>query len=335
MCQSVAKPSGLEYSHIGDTVTRFLSVTSRSRKGVNRAEDMSHDIMNRMLTASRTLAARIERAECDTVLAFARQLAAGGTDVLIHEIGGASAVFAGAGQPINKLAGLGFAAGVDETSLAALERAFDARAADLRVELATLADPAVGIHLTRRGYELVGYENVLGLPLSADIIDGLARAHDADVKGGVLISRAHEDEARTCIETVADGFSCPDQFDGPPPTESFERQAMVDAFSAATATPGMTLYLARRDGAIAGGGATRISNQLAQLAGAATLPAHRRRGVQSALLRARLLDAARQGCDLAIVTTEPGSKSQENVQRAGFALLYSRAVLVRRRTVNC
>ena len=91
----------------------------------------------------------------------------------------------------------------------------------------------------------------------------------------------------------------------------------------------MALYLARRDGAIAGGGSIRISDGLAQLSGAATLPAHRRRGVQSALLRARLLDAARHGCDLAVVTTEPASKSQQNVQRAGFSLLYSRAVLMR------
>ena len=92
----------------------------------------------------------------------------------------------------------------------------------------------------------------------------------------------------------------------------------------------MSLHLARRDGVIAGGGATRIANRLVQPAGAATLPAHRRRGVQSAPLRARLLDAARHGCDLAVVTTEPASKSQENVQRAGFSLLYARAVLIRR-----
>jgi ribosomal protein S18 acetylase RimI-like enzyme len=291
---------------------------------------MSHDIMNRMLTASRSLAARIERAECETVLAFATERRARGIDVLIHEIGGASAVFAGEGQPINKLAGLGFADGVDEASLTALERAFDARSADLRVELATLADPSVGILLTRREYELIGYENVLGLPLSGDIIDSLSHANDADVARGVVVSPAREDETRTWIDTVADGFMHPDQFDGPPPTESFDRQTIVDAFSASTLAAGMASYLVRRDGVIAGGGAIRISNRLAQLAGAATLPAHRRRGVQSALLRARLVDAARQGCDLAIVTTEPASKSQENVQRAGFALLYSRAVLVRR-----
>jgi GNAT superfamily N-acetyltransferase len=87
--------------------------------------------------------------------------------------------------------------------------------------------------------------------------------------------------------------------------------------------------VARRDGAAAGGGSLRIVDGLAQLAGASTLPPHRRRGVQSALMRARLVEAAHAGCDLAVVTTEPASKSQENVQRAGFALLYVRAVLVR------
>ena len=276
------------------------------------------------------MAARIERAECETVLAFAAALRARGRDVLIQEIGGASAVFAGPGQPINKLAGLGFAASVEDDALSTVERAYDARHAELRVELATLADPGVGTLLTRRAYELIGYENVLGLPLGGEIVDRLARAYEADVARGVSVSRPREDETRPWIETVADGFSHPDQRDGPPPTESFARETTVDVLSASSGAAGMRLYLARRDGVVAGGGASRIADRLLQLAGAATLPAHRRRGVQSALLRARLLDAARQGCDLAIVTTEPGSKSQENVQRAGFALLYARAVLVRR-----
>ncbi|MBP7678421.1 MAG: GNAT family N-acetyltransferase, partial [Thermoanaerobaculia bacterium] len=68
---------------------------------------------------------------------------------------------------------------------------------------------------------------------------------------------------------------------------------------------------------------------LAQLCGAATLPDHRRRGIQTALLAERLAAAGRSGCGLAVVTTQPGSKSQENVRRRGFALLYTRAILVR------
>ena len=73
----------------------------------------------------------------------------------------------------------------------------------------------------------------------------------------------------------------------------------------------------------------RIAEGLAQFAGAATAPAHRRRGVQTALLSARLAHAAAVGCDIAVITTVPGSKSQQNAQRQGFDLLYTRADLLK------
>lgn len=284
--------------------------------------------MARMLTATRTMAARIEAAERGTVLDFASLARASGCEVMIHHLAGGAAVFGGPGQPFNKIIGLGFDGTLDEQTLENVERAYDASHAEMRVELATLADPHAGALLTRRGYELAGYENVLGLALDPVTVDALTLAREADAARGVIVSRV-EDETRTWIETVADGFGAPDQFDGPPPTESFDRQTIVDVFTASSGAPGMSLYLARLDGEVAGGGAIRITDGLAQLSGAATLPSFRRRGVQSALLRARLLDAARQGCDLAVVTTEPASKSQQNVQRAGFSLLYARAVLVR------
>src|SRR5436190_7242931 len=226
MCQSLAAPSRLEYSHIGDTAMRLRSVTPRIVSGLNSEEAIPHDIMNRMLMASRTMAARIERAECETVLAFAERLQANGTEVMIREIAGAAAVFAGPGQPINKLAGLGFSGPVAADALGAIEREYDERGAELRVELATLADPSVGKLLTGRGYELAGYENVLGLPLDGDLIDGLTLAREADAGPGLVVSPVGPDETRLWIETVADGFSAPDQFDGPPPTESFERDAI-------------------------------------------------------------------------------------------------------------
>ena len=83
------------------------------------------------------------------------------------------------------------------------------------------------------------------------------------------------------------------------------------------------------EGGRAGGASFYIAEGVAQLAGAATAPARRRRGVQTALLSARLTDAAAAGCDVAVVTTPPGSKSQQNAQRRGFDLLSTRAVLVK------
>jgi GNAT superfamily N-acetyltransferase len=99
----------------------------------------------------------------------------------------------------------------------------------------------------------------------------------------------------------------------------------LDEIEQAGATP----YLAFRDSVVAGGASMRMSEGVAQLTGAATAPAHRRHGVQTALLSARLSDAVHAGCDIAVVTTQPGSKSQQNVQRRGFHLLYTRAVLIK------
>ncbi|HET7695429.1 MAG TPA: GNAT family N-acetyltransferase [Vicinamibacterales bacterium] len=283
-----------------------------------------------MLFATSTLAARIERAEAAVAAEFAAGARAGGKDVMIEPIGGTTAVYGGPGEPFNKIVGLGFAGPVDEAALAALEAKYDARAAEIRVEQATLADPSVAIMLTRRGYELIGYENVLGLALTPAIVDEMSQRMKQDITAGIAISRAEDDEIKVWIETVADGFLQPDHNDGPPPTESFSREILMGVYEGLVRSRSNALYLARRDGEVAGGGSVRISDGLAQLSGAATLPAHRRRGVQSALLRARLVDAASRGCDLAVVTTDPASKSQQNVQRAGFELLYPRAVLVRR-----
>lgn len=276
------------------------------------------------------MAARIERAEADVVREFAERGRAAGRDVLIESIGGTTAVYGGPGEPYNKIAGLGFAAGVDDAALARLEALYDARQAEIRVEQATLADPAVAALLTRRGYELIGYENVLGLALAATFIDEMTRARDDAAQRGIAITRAGRDQLPLWIETAIDGFLAPDTFDGPPPTETFDRETLRAVYADYGTGDGTALYFAHRDGEVAGVAYARLADGLLQLAGATTLPAHRRRGVQSALLQARLVDAATAGCDLAVVTVEPASKSQQNVQRAGFELLYPRAILVRR-----
>jgi hypothetical protein len=59
-------------------------------------------------------------------------------------------------------------------------------------------------------------------------------------------------------------------------------------------------------------------NGVALLFSGATLPGQRNRGVQSALLAARLHLAAQQGADFASVCVTPGSGSERNVRRAGF-----------------
>ena len=126
---------------------------------------------------------------------------------------------------------------------------------------------------------------------------------------------------------MADGFAHPDA-QGVPSHEESPR-AVIERAERDFAAAGIMRYVALRDGVVAGGASLHLADGVAQLAGAATAPVHRRHGVQTALLAARLADASAAGCDVAVVTTQPASRSQRNVQRRGFDLLYTRAVLVK------
>ena len=189
----------------------------------------------------------------------------------------------------------------------------------MQIELAHLADPAIGDLLTGRGYRLESFENVLGRALAGEP----ARV----LPPGVEVRLSGAEESGAWLEVVAEGSVHPDA-QGVPWHEEFPREVIIAAERDAAAA-GAVRYAALREGVIAGGATMRITEGVAQLTGAATAPAHRRRGVQSALLSARLADAAAAGCDVAVITTQPGSKSHQNAQRQGFDLLYARAVLVK------
>ncbi len=267
------------------------------------------------------LAERIERAESDLMSASATAARdhRGERTAFAIPLAGGTAAYAGPGSPFNKIAGLGFAGAPDVASLTEVERAFAERGAPVQVELSSLADPETGAQLATRGYHLVSFENVLGRELTG----GLDRA----ATPGIEVDRSSDAESETWLDIVVDAFAHPDT-EGVASHEEFPRQAVADAMRDFAAA-GVLRYLARRDGLVAGGASARAASGIAQLTGAATTPAHRRHGVQTALLSARLADLAAVGCDVAVVTTQPGSRSQRNVQRTGFDLLYTRAVLIR------
>jgi ribosomal protein S18 acetylase RimI-like enzyme len=89
---------------------------------------------------------------------------------------------------------------------------------------------------------------------------------------------------------------------------------------------GWRLYLARRDGELAGAALLAIDDDVGYLANASTLPDHRRRGVQAALIAARIADAQAAGCDCVASQAEFGSTSMRNLERAGLTIAYTKAV---------
>lgn len=266
------------------------------------------------------LAERVERAEAKLIAAgTAAAIGRHPGRAFATPVAGGYACFGDDGAPFNKVVGLGFAGVPDAAALDEIETAYRARGAAVQVELAHMGDPEIGAVLTGRGYRLVAFENVLGRPLRS--------GESLPVAAGVDVRRGGEDDLDTWIDVVVTGFAHPDD-QGVASHEDFPRD-MIERAERDFVAAGALAYLASRDGVVAGGGGLAITDGVAQLVGAATVPQHRRRGVQSTLLATRLTDAADAGCDIAVVTTAPGSKSQQNVQRQGFSLLYTRAVLVK------
>jgi hypothetical protein len=272
--------------------------------------------------ASTELAARIEGAETRLTESLGRATIAAspGIGAFVERIAGGVAAYAGPSSPMNKMIGVGFDGVPTDEDLLAIERRFGDHGEPLQAEVATLADPGVVARLSRRGYVLQNFENVSGRPIEP---------RDADPRPaeGVTIDLMEPEEAEAWLDASIVGFQHPDD-KGVPADALPPREAMEASMRPFLLTPGFQRYCARIGGRLAGVASSRIDNGVLQLCGAATLPAFRRRGAQGSLLRRRLADGLAAGCDVAVMTTQPGSTSQQNGHRQSFALLYTRAVMV-------
>jgi GNAT superfamily N-acetyltransferase len=274
--------------------------------------------------ADAALAARIDRAEGRYVASIAEAVSArrGDSHTLIQPISGGMSIYAGPSSPMNKVIGLGLDGPIEIQALEDVEREWRARDEAVRIELSILADASVPVVLSERGYHVHGFENVLARPLDAEPA--------ADDPRGITIERLRKEDERTWIDIAIAAFT---HLDGTGSTadDSSHIAVMEEVMGDVLAAPGLHPYLARLDGRPVGeGGLCLGGDGIALLAGAGTLPEARGRGVQKALLRHRLADARAAGAELAVVVTAPGTRSQENVVRRGFILLYTRIILVKR-----
>jgi len=260
------------------------------------------------------LARRLEEAEAFAAEAFARQLARRrpGADVAVEEVAGGRAVFAGRGSPLTENKAIGLHGPVTEADLDRMEAVCFSRGEPSRVVVCPLADPSLVEGLGRRGYRLSSFENILAMPLGRDD----PKPHPGH---GIEVRPVEPGEAEVYARVVAPNFVGPG--------ESID--AVLEMVAVMLGMEHASPFLATIDGQAVGGGAVLIHRGLALLAGAATLPAYRNRGVHAALHQARLALARRSGCDLAAQGAQPGSTSQRNAERRGLQVAYTRALLVR------
>lgn len=229
----------------------------------------------------------------------------------IAEIAGGIALFAGVDSPVTQAIGVGMNGPVGDEDLQRLEAFFRSRGAAVAVEVCPLVDSSLYQAFGERGYRLAEVSNVLVRQFDA---------HDKfDGPQDVVVRPAKINEARTWVETVAKGFA-----EHSPVTES-----LLDVMQGFFYRAGACSFLAYVGDEVAGGGCVSSHDHVGGLFGASTLSAFRRRGVQAALLAARLRWAFDQGCDLAASIALPGSVSQRNIERVGFRVAYTRTKLVK------
>jgi len=223
---------------------------------------------------------------------------------------GGWAIFAGVDSPITQAFALGLSGPVEEDEIVRMEDFFHSHGAATMVELCPYADLSIVDIFRKRGYMLIEFSNVLARHLAPEDVQ-----FSGD--GAVRVRHPEAHEARLWAETVARGFM----------PEGELPQMLVDLMITSLNSAAGAFFLAEIDGQIAGGGVLAMHDGVVSLGGASTLPAFRNRGAQTALLRARLAFAAQRGCELAMVTTLPGTTSQRNVERQGFRVVYTRSKL--------
>jgi GNAT superfamily N-acetyltransferase len=268
--------------------------------------------MTSEILLSEELARRIELAEAQAAVEAAMMLKQTRPEsgAAVESIAGGFAVYCGANSPITQAVGLGLSGPVNEEEFDKLESFYKSRQEPVRVETCPLADASLIEQFGKHGYRVTEFSNVMVRSIrrndSANNVPAFAP--------GIAIERAGGEQIDLWTLTVAQGFS----ENAPVPQELFE---VMKIFAQ---TPGAECYLARVDGKVAGGGTLAVRDGIAGLFGASTLPEFRKRGVQTALLRARLARAAEAGCEIAACLALPGSVSQRNLTRRGFLTLYTR-----------
>jgi GNAT superfamily N-acetyltransferase len=227
----------------------------------------------------------------------------------ILAIGGGAACFLGTSSFLSQVIGYGFQTPIDALRLEikAIED-FYGRNGHHRVdiELCPFVGSGIANIPTKNGYDITEFNNVSYMALDSDVL-----TKDDE---GFQTFIPEDDDLHDFAHAVAQGFECLDA------VEQFYLYAKSD---------GVAPFAAMIGDEIAAGGTIAIHEGVCYLGVTSTKPNYRGRGLQKALVNARLAFAKSQGATLASVTTEPGSISEGNIQKMGFKIAYTRVKLSR------
>ncbi len=254
------------------------------------------------------LARRIERVEAAIGTSFVevRQRVTPHVGAAWHDFSGTYAMFDGTASPMTQTFGLGMFAPATPELLGAIEAFFHERGAEPMHEVSPLAGVETHALLAERGYRPIELSTVLVQPL--------AELREPAPVAGISVRVIDDTDNAAWVETAVLGWASDPVF----------AQVIRELSEVVVQNRAMTNFVVERDGAPIATGSLGVHEGVGLLAGASTIPAGRGRGAQGLLLAARLAEARRRGCDVALMLTNPGSTSQRNAERRGFHVAYTR-----------
>ncbi len=223
--------------------------------------------------------------------------------------GGALIAF-GPGRYVNRAIGVGFGGTPADEIVAAIDDFYSLRSMAPSLEIGPWADAALLPALSAAGYRLERFRNVYARDL-----------------GSVPAEPANE-IALVDVLTANDRSSI---LAGEVPADSDARRFSDEYCDAAAEVEGTMDFVALVDGLPAACGSLNPVDGVGWLGGAATRAEHRGQGLQTSLLKHRLRVARVLGCSIAAATALPDGQSARNLERLGFGLLYTQAVLTKPR----
>ncbi len=231
-------------------------------------------------------------------------------------VAGGIACFAGPGSWCNLVLGIGLSGPVTLEELDRIETFYAGKGVPIRMELSPYVDPGLLATLAARGFKLVRFENLLARELREDE-DPWA---GATLPEGIVVRKMEPGEEERFVEVSGSGF----RPEGEPMAEA-DREVSLRMVQ----NPRTISVMAWAGSDAVGAGSAEVRGEVAALFGTSVLPAYRKRGIQAALIRARLVEARARGATVATIGSLPGEPTERNVQRVGFRVVCTRVHLER------
>ena len=257
-------------------------------------------------------AKRVERAETNTLLSrlnAIRNLEGNPHDVHIGNFGNAIA-FIVKGIPdsyFNSVRGL------DSSNIDILDDIIEFYRkynVSFRIDIAPFdLNSELLLKLAERGFYQYGFHSSL-----CGITE--VRSTSTDKEAALTVRKLYENEFSLFGEIYTKAFKMPE----------FLAPAVAKNNHVLYNEAGWHFYLASYNNSAAAIAVLYVQDGVGSLAAAATLPEFQRRGCQTALVAARIREAAQLECDLVVGQASFGSISQANMERMGLRIAYTKSL---------